>query len=135
MVNNSVEVISVVVDGMRNTLNLVRAAHSKSVVLLPSMEVYEQTEKSEVCEGDLGYINLTNPRSSYPESKRFCESLCTAYYKQFGISVKTARLARTFGGGVSRGDTRVFAQFARSAVDGTDRPYSIANPTARMTIR
>lgn len=120
MVNNPVEVMSVAFDGTRNILNLARTAHSKSVIFLSSMEVYGRAEKSEVCEDDLGYIDLTNPRSSYPESKRFCESLCTAYYKQFGVPVKTARLARTFGGGASRTDMRVFAQFARSAIDGTD---------------
>ena len=84
------------------------------------MEVYGQPEKSEVTEKDLGYIDLMNPRSSYPESKRFSESLCTAYYNQYGVAVKIARLARTFGGGVSKDDTRVFAQFGRSAMNYED---------------
>lgn len=118
MVNNPVEVMDVAVDGTRNILNLAR--RSKSVVFLSSMEVYGQVEKSEVYEDDLGYIDLSIPRSSYPESKRFCEALCTAYYKQYGIPVKIARLARTFGGGVHPTDTRVFAQFARSAIKGVD---------------
>jgi nucleoside-diphosphate-sugar epimerase len=83
MVNNPVEVMDVAVDGTRNILNLAR--RSKSVVFLSSMEVYGQVEKSEVYEDDLGYIDLSIPRSSYPESKRFCEALCTAYYKQYGI--------------------------------------------------
>lgn len=120
MVKNPVEVMNTAIDGTRNVLNLALKARSKSVVFLSTMEVYGRAEKSEVCEDDLGYIDLTNPRSSYPESKRFCELLCTAYYTQLGVPVKTARLARTFGGGVSRSDTRVFAQFARSAVDDTD---------------
>ncbi len=120
MVKIPVDVMTTAIDGTRNVLNLALSARSKSVVFLSSMEVYGRAEKSEVCEDDLGYIDLTNPRSSYPESKRCCELLCTAYYTQFGVPVKTARLARTFGGGVSRSDTRVFAQFARGAVDGTD---------------
>jgi len=120
MVNNPVEVINVSIDGTRNVLNLAKAAKSKSVVFLSSMKVYGQTEKVEVCEDDLGYIDLTNPRSCYPESKRLCEALCTAYYKQFGVPVKIARLAQTFGGGVPSTDTRVFAQFARSAIRGED---------------
>jgi UDP-glucuronate decarboxylase len=120
MVHNPVEVMSVEIDGTRNILNLARTVKSKSVVYLSSMEVYGQAEKKEVCEDDLGYIDLTNPRSSYPESKRFCELLCTAYCKQYSVPVKIARLAQTFGGGVPRTDTRVFAQFARSAIKGED---------------
>ncbi len=120
MLNNPVEVMSVEINGTRNVLDLARTANCKSFVYLSSMEVYGQAEKDEVCEDDLGYIDLSNPRSSYPESKRFCELLCTAYYKQFGVPVKIARLARTFGGGVDPADTRVFAQFARSAINGVD---------------
>ena len=120
MLNYPVEVIDVSVGGTRNVLNLAKTANSKGVVFLSSMEVYGMIEKSEVCEEDLGYIDLANPRSSYPESKRLCEALCTAYYKQFGVPVRVARLARTFGGGVSQSDTRVFAQFARSAINETD---------------
>lgn len=120
MVNHPVDVINVAVDGTRNILKLAQMANSKSVVFLSSMEVYGLTEKNEVCEEDLGYIDLTNSRSSYPESKRFCEALCTAYYKQFAVPVKTARLAQTFGGGVPQSDMRVFSQFARSAINDTD---------------
>lgn len=37
-----------------------------------------------------------------------------------GVPVKIARLAQTFGAGVSSGDGRVFAQFARCALRGED---------------
>ena len=103
-------------DGTRNVLELARVKCSKSILFVSSMEVYGQTGELEIKEDDLGYLSLSDPRSSYPESKRYCEMLCNAYAAQYGINVKTARLAQTFGAGTSRSDTRVFAQFAKSAL-------------------
>ena len=40
--------------------------------------------------------------------------------KEYGVPVKIARLTQTFGAGVSAEDNRVFAQFARSIIEGND---------------
>ena len=132
MVAKPVEVITTAIDGTRNVLELARDRHCGSFVYLSSMEVYGdvygeaygdaygQTEAREVAETDLGYLDLSNPRSSYPESKRCCELLCAAHASQHGFPVKIARLAQTFGAGTPRNDTRVFAQFARSAAAGNE---------------
>lgn len=48
------------------------------------------------------------------------ENICYSYYKEYGIPVKIARLAQTFGKGVPHSDNRVFGQFARAARQGTD---------------
>ena len=120
MVSNPVGVMAVSIDTTRNILELAKAKQTKSVVYLSSMEIYGQNINGEVSENDLGYLDLTNPRSSYPESKRFCETLCNAYHSQHGIPVKTARLAQTFGAGTSKDDTRIFAQFARSVIAKND---------------
>ena len=48
------------------------------------------------------------------------EGLCGAYAHEYGVPVKTARLAQTFGAGIPRGENRVFAQFARSIMNGED---------------
>ena len=49
-----------------------------------------------------------------------CENLCIAYQSEYGVPVRIARLAQTFGAGILKGENRVFAQFARSAMTGTD---------------
>ena len=118
MAANPLEVIATAVDGARNILELATERQNKSLVYLSSMEVYGQTALSEVSETDLGFLDLFSPRSSYPESKRFCEMICAIYARQGGLPVKIARLAQTFGAGTPKDDARVFAQFARNAMSG-----------------
>ena len=118
MVTNPVDVITTAIDGTKNILEQAKEKNCTGLVYLSSMEIYGQTDLTEVRELDLGYLDLSNPRSSYPESKRLCEALCAAYFAQYGVPVKIARLAQTFGAGTPRCDTRVFAQFARSAIAG-----------------
>lgn len=120
MVVKPVDVITTAVDGVENALDLAKNSGCRGFVYLSSMEVYGQTELDEVRETDLGHVDLFSPRSSYPESKRLCENLCIAYAVQHGVPVKIARLAQTFGAGTPRDDTRIFAQFARNALNGDD---------------
>jgi len=122
MMEKPADVITTEVDGTRNMLELAKDRDCKSFVYLSSMEVYGQTHLREVAESDLGYLDLSNPRSSYPESKRLCEMMCSAYMAQYGLPVKIARLARTFGAGTpnDESDMRVASQFARKAIEGND---------------
>jgi len=122
MVAKPVDVVTTMVDGTLNMLELARKKLCRSFVYLSSMEIYGQTELSEVSERDLGRLDLSNPRSSYPESKRFCESLCIAHAAQYSFPVKIARLARTFGAGTpnDENDMRVANQFARKALTNED---------------
>lgn len=120
MVENPVGTISTAVNGTMNILELARQKKSEKVIYLSSMEVYGTINTGDVSESDMGYVDLTNVRSCYPESKRMCECLCNAYSSQYGINVVNARLAQTFGPGILDTENRVFAQFARSAINGTD---------------
>ena len=122
MINNPVETILTSVEGTKNILNLAKEKESKSVVYVSSMEVYGtfKSENNNVTETELGYIDPLAIRSNYPESKRMCENMCVAYHSEYGVPVKIARLAQTFGAGVLEGENRVFAQFAHSVIDGKD---------------
>ena len=53
-------------------------------------------------------------------AKRMAENLCVAYASEYGVPVKIARLAQTFGEGVRQEDNRVYAQFARAILEGRD---------------
>ncbi len=119
MINKPIEVLTTSFYGTENVLKLAVGTHAK-LVYLSSMEVYGQVPLDHcenVTEKDLGYIDLNNVRNCYCEAKRVCESLCISYYHQKQIPVVIARLAQTFGAGISKSDNRVFAQFARAVVN------------------
>ena len=119
-VEKPVETILTSINGAKNILNLAKEKKSLGVVYLSSLEIYGVPEKEDVSENDYGYIDLLNPRGSYPESKRLVENLCISYGSEYNIPVKIARLTQTFGAGISKNDNRVFAQFAKSVVDKKD---------------
>lgn len=119
LISEPVDVIKLATNGTEKVLDLGVRKNVKSVVYLSSMEIYGQLSLSrKTTEKDLGTINLTDPRSCYPESKRICECLCNAYSHQYHLNVKIARLAQTFGAGILSTENRVFAQFARSLMAG-----------------
>lgn len=121
MITQPVETIKTAVNGTEEVLKFAVEKQVKSMVYVSSMEVYGQINKEDkVNEKDLGYIDLTSPRSSYPESKRMCELLCTAYSSEFDLNVSVARLAQTFGAGILPTENRVFAQFAKSVINNED---------------
>ena len=121
MVSKPVETIATAIDGTRNLLDLSVKHHAKSFIYISSMEVYGTLPEGEIATEDkLGYINNLAVRSDYPESKRMCENLCIAYQAEYSLDVKIARLAQTFGAGILPWEGRVFAQFAKSVINGED---------------
>lgn len=117
-VENPVEVIMTNIVGTKNVLEFAKRSGVKSVVYLSSMEAYGFTsEEIELTEDRIQYLDPLAVRSSYPESKRMAENLCVSYCSEYGIPIKIVRLAQTFGKGVRSDDGRVFAEFARNAVE------------------
>ena len=121
-VTEPVQTLMTAIDGTRNLLEFAREKQVSSMVYVSSMEAFGITDPKleRITEKDLGYIDILSVRSSYSEGKRICECLCAAYASQYGVPVKIARLAQTFGAGVSVADGRVFAQFTKSCLAGTD---------------
>ena len=87
------------------------------MVYVSTLEMYGTVldDSKPLTEDCQGYLDPMQARSSYPMAKRAAECLCHAYSKEHGVRVMTARLAQTFGEGITENDNRVFAQFARSA--------------------
>lgn len=123
-IERPVETIETAFDGTRNLLRQCAGKKLKGFVYLSSLEVYGAFNDCDgiknVLESDGGYIDTMSVRSSYSEGKRMVETLCASYAAEYGIPVKVARLCQTFGAGVEYGDRRVFAQFARAIIEGSD---------------
>ena len=117
-VDKPVETLLTTINGTKNVLEFAKSKTVLSMVYLSSLEVYGVSEKEYLTENDYGYIDILSPRSSYSEGKKSAENLCISYGSEYGIPVKIARLAQTFGAGVSKEDNRVFAQFVRSVING-----------------
>lgn len=125
MISHPVEVTESIVNATQNVLELAKRCGVRSMVYLSSMEVYGTLDCGADCraaesEAAQGIVELLDVRSCYSLGKRMSENICYCYYKEYGVPVKIARLAQTFGRGVLPKENRVFAQFARAAGEGRD---------------
>lgn len=117
-VENPVETLHTAICGTENLLKLAVNKKVKGFIFLSTMETYGIPQKGEkITEDDSGKFNTMVARNCYPLSKQICENMCFAYYSEYGVPIKIARLTQTFGPGVSYNDGRVFAEFARCAIE------------------
>lgn len=116
-----VETIATAITGTMNMLKFASDKQVRGFVYLSSMEVYGEIKTEAMLdEKSVGYMNPLIVRNSYSESKRMCETMIAAYVNEYHVPAMSIRLAQTFGAGVQKDDTRVFAEFARCAVTGHD---------------
>lgn len=120
-IDHPVETIKTSVGTTMSILEVAKK-YTATMVYLSSMEEYGVPYEPGLVmtEDKIGIIDHLNVRSSYSESKRLCECLCVSYAKEYGVDVKIARLAQTFGAGILLSDNRMPMQFAKAAVAGTD---------------
>lgn len=120
-IEHPVETVKASVVGTMNVLELAKEKQVTSFVYLSSMEVYGKNNTDELLYEDTPVLATPlSVRSCYPQSKLLCENLCVDYAHEYGLSCKAIRLAQTFGPGIHKNENRVFAQFARAAINGTD---------------
>ncbi len=121
MKQHPVETFDFIYDTTKSLLDYSCRNRVSSMVFISSVEYYGQIlDEVEIDESYQGYADVDNPRNSYPIGKRAAEFLCKAYFSEYGVPVKCARLTQTFGAGVSLTDNRVFAQFTKSIMNSCD---------------
>lgn len=132
-----VETADAIVLGTRRLLEFAQMTRVQGLVYVSSMEVYGDGNAKPgldhlLTEGDVGYVNPVSVRSCYPEGKRMAEQYCAAYAAEYGIMAATVRLAQTFGPGIPKNDTRLFAMCARNAMMGEDIVLKTTGASTRM---
>lgn len=134
-VSAPVEVIESSVYGTKNLLEFARVNPVKGFVYLSTMEVYGTPQTDDkITEDYPSNTDSMSVRSSYPESKRLCETMCAAYASEYGVPAKVVRLTQTFGEGVDYNDKRVFAEFARCVIETRDIVLKTKGETKRNYI-
>lgn len=105
--------------GTNNLLELARKNKVESFLYFSSSEVYGVVgeDKIPTKENDYGFIDCTNVRSCYAESKRMGETMCVSWLNQYHVPVKIVRPFHTYGPGMLMDDGRVYADFIADVVN------------------
>lgn len=108
--------------GTYNLLKLAKKNKVESFLFFSSGEVYGEVNKDKIPieEDSYGYLDPTDVRSCYGESKRMGETMCVSWFKQYGIPTKIIRPFHTYGPGMKLNDGRVFADFVANILKRED---------------
>lgn len=125
------------INGLRNLLDYsVRQAERgrpvEGFLFYSSSEIYGDPVAQAIPtpEDYRGNVSCTGPRACYDESKRFGETLCVTFAKQFGVPVKMARPFNNYGPGLKITDGRVLPDFVRDVLNDRDIVmFSDGSPT------
>lgn len=146
-VSKPVETLMANVYGLQQLLEYARRCGAKKVVYVSSSEVYGNVPPREdgFLETDYGFVDVLNPRSSYPMGKRAAETLCASYVAECGLDVSIVRPGHIYGPTASEKDKRVSSAFPWLAARGLPivmksdgaqiRSYTHADDCARAIIK
>lgn len=122
MRNQPVETVAANTLGTFHTLMLAKEKKAEGYLYISSREIYGQPEEGQefFTESTYGFVDPLNVRSCYPEGKKAAETMCVCFHEEYGLNVKIARLAHTYGPGMSIYDGRVQADFLNNVYHGQD---------------
>jgi UDP-glucuronate decarboxylase len=108
--------------GTHQLLQHAKYSNCRSFLFFSSGEVYGEpiNDSQSITELDFGYLNPTTLRACYAESKRVAETMCIAWYEQYGVPTKIVRPFHTYGPGMVLDDGRVFSDFVSDVVASRD---------------
>lgn len=97
-------------------------AHSSEtsrLLYIYSSEVYGKKEDHDPYkEEEYGFVDILNPRASYPSSKRAAETLCAAYAKEHGRDFVIVRPGHIYGPTATKSDSRASSIFPYEVIAG-----------------
>lgn len=125
--NHPIETMDANVNGLRLLLEYCRQQKQKNkpvegFLFFSSSEIYgnPSPENIPTPENYYGFVSCTGPRACYDESKRYGETLCVNFARQYNLPIKIARPFNNYGPGLKITDKRVLPDFARDVLAGRD---------------
>ncbi|MBR6473500.1 MAG: NAD-dependent epimerase/dehydratase family protein [Firmicutes bacterium] len=120
IMNDPDGVIRANVEGTVNMLELARKSNAE-IVFASTREVYGALPEGtlKIREDDMGSLDMTDPRTCYPASKRKAEALLKDYNNKYYVNYINLRIAHVYGPGMKvENDGRVMADFLGDAIHG-----------------
>lgn len=119
---NPVEVIEPNVLGTYYLLNLAKEKNVKGFLFFSSGDIYGSVDNPDCIDEDtVGKMDPLDAHSCYGESKRMGETLCEAFFREYDVPIKIARIGHTYGPTMDvESDPRVFASMVKCALKGED---------------
>jgi UDP-glucuronate decarboxylase len=134
-----IETMDANINGLRFLLDYSLAQKQKGkpvegILFYSSSEIYGDPTQDSIPtpESYRGYVSCTGPRACYDESKRYGETLCVNFARQYGLPIKVARPFNNYGPGLKITDGRVIPDFARNVLGGEDI-VMLSDGSARRT--
>lgn len=122
-----IETMDTNINGLRHLLDYARSRLASSdpvrgFLYYSSSEIYGDPPPENVPtpEDYRGNVSCTGPRACYDESKRYGETLCVNFARQYRLPVTMARPFNNYGPGLKITDGRVISDFARDVLAGRD---------------
>lgn len=108
--------------GLKRLLDDYKNESLRGFLFFSSSEVYGDPapENIPTPEDYRGNVNTIGPRACYDESKRFGETICYEYAKEYNMPIALARPFNNYGPGMKLNDKRVPADFAKAVVNNND---------------
>ena len=104
------------VQGTRTLLDYAKDNPVENFVFFSSAEIYGFPPKDMIPTNEMfnGNVDCLSPKACYSESKRFSETLCSVFNREYNIPTKILRLFHTYGPGL-RNDGKVITDFFNSS--------------------
>lgn len=119
--SHPVQTMMTTILGTQSVLEMAEEKPGSRVLYVSSSEVYGRKDTSEPFKEDMfGTVDILNPRSCYPVSRRAAETLCASAKAEKGIDFVVARPGHVYGPSMTAADNRASSQFPRDVAAGRD---------------
>lgn len=105
----------------KNLLQLSLHKYFKGFLFFSSGEANGKVDKEIITEDDYGYLDPTDIRNCYGESKRMGELLCKSYFHQYDVPTFCVRPVHIYSPSMNlQTDKRVYAEFITNIIEDKD---------------